>query len=159
MSATPLPPFVPLAGPDRDDIVALLADAGVPHDAAAVQGWLADERVTVAGWREGERLVAAYVIRRVSLMNEVEIVAVAPDRWRQGLGRAAMQDALRRSGKRPLAVEADAGAAPFFKRIGFKIVGKRRQPDGSLRERLGWHAPGLRHATPGDATAKDVGNG
>jgi hypothetical protein len=50
-------------------------------------------------------------------------------------------DALFRSGKRPLVLTANDESVGFARSVGFKIVGKRRQPDGSSLTRLGWHAP------------------
>ena len=38
-------------------------------------------------------------------------------------------------------VEADETGFAFYKAIGFKMVGKRKRPDGTVRYRLGWHAP------------------
>jgi GNAT superfamily N-acetyltransferase len=124
-----------------------------PARDAEVAAWLGDARLaTVAALRaepdvdlialtaDGE-LVAAYALRRVKLMNELPLVVVTPGRRRQGFGRACLQDALRRSGKRPLVAEADEAARPFYLAVGFKLVGKRKDAAGTWRYRLGWHAP------------------
>jgi hypothetical protein len=59
-----------------------------------------------------------------------------------------LYDALLRSGKRPVVVECDERCFPFFRAVGFKLVGKRKTADGSARYRLGWHAP--RPKAPGE---------
>lgn len=109
--------------------------------AAQLAAWRAADDTDVLGLTRDGGIVAWYVLQRVRLMNEVPAVAVAPDQRRQGLGRACLQDALRRSGKRPLVAEADEGARAFLLAIGFKLVGKRKGADGEWRYRLGWHAP------------------
>lgn len=86
-------------------------------------------------------LAAVYILRRINLMNEISCLAVGESFRRQGHGRACLYDALLRSGRRPLVVETDEDAVGFYKRCGFKLVGKRTQPDGTVRYRLGWHAP------------------
>ncbi|MGB3329397.1 MAG: hypothetical protein WBA46_10615, partial [Thermomicrobiales bacterium] len=55
-----------------------------------------------------------------------------------------LTDALRRSGKRPLTAETDEDGLPFYKACGFKLVGRRVHPSGTVRYRIGWHAPGVR---------------
>ena len=89
---------------------------------------------------DGE-LAAVYVLHKVTLMNEITYLAVAERFRRQGHGRACLYDALLRSGRRPLVVETDDDAVGFYKRCGFKLVGKRKHPSGAVRYRLGWHAP------------------
>jgi hypothetical protein len=49
-----------------------------------------------------------------------------------------------------LVVETDDGAVEFYKRCGFKMVGKRKSPHGVIRYRLGWHAPMPK--APGDTS-------
>ena len=53
-------------------------------------------------------------------------------------------------GKTPLVLTANDESVGFAKAVGFKIVGKRRQPDGTFLTRLGWHAP--RPTEPGVAS-------
>lgn len=139
MTAGPISPaaFGPL-DPAQD------AEAGAwlgAEGAAQLAAWRAAPDTAVLGLTRDGAIVAWYVLQRVRLMNEVPAVAVALDQRGQGLGRACLQDALRRSGKRPLVAEADEGARPFLLAIGFKLVGKRKGADGEWRYRLGWHAP------------------
>jgi len=94
----------------------------------------------MAAW-EGDALVAVYVLEKVGFTNEVTAIAVAPAYRRRGVGRMCLYDALLRSGKRPLVIGVDEGALPFAKAVGFKMVGRLNRPDGSVRYRMGWHAP------------------
>jgi ribosomal protein S18 acetylase RimI-like enzyme len=89
-------------------------------------------------------LVAAYVLRRDGMANDVALIAVVPEQRKRGIGKILLQDALRRSGKRPLAAETDEDALGFYKACGFKLVGRRPHPSGVIRYRVGWHAPGVR---------------
>lgn len=90
------------------------------------------------------RIVAAYLLKRDGMANEIALIAVDPQERKRGIGRHLLQDALRRSGKRPLVAETDEDALGFYKACGFKLVGRRKHPDGGFRYRVGWHAPGLR---------------
>lgn len=128
------------------DAAAILADAtgaGTPEaaqeeiDAARAE---AQNRV-FGGLREGQ-LVGAYTIHRDGMANRIGIIAVDREHRRQGIGRALLTDALRRSGRRPLIAETDDEGLPFYKACGFKLVGRRKRPDGGFRYRVGWHAPG-----------------
>lgn len=89
-------------------------------------------------------LVGAYGLSRDGMANQIAIVAVAQEHRRRGIGRSLLQDALRRSGRRPLVAETDEAGLAFYKACGFKLVGRRKHPSGTFRYRLGWHAPGLR---------------
>lgn len=89
-------------------------------------------------------LVAAYGIQRDGMANTIAFIGVRSDHQRRGIGRLCLQDALRRSGKRPLVAETDDDGLGFYKACGFKLVGRRVHPSGRVRYRLGWHAPGLR---------------
>ncbi len=88
--------------------------------------------------------VAVYILRRSGLSMEVISLAVAESQRRKGYGRACLVDALRRAGRRPLVVETDDEGLSFYQAVGFKLVGKRRHPSGTMRYRLGWHAPRMR---------------
>jgi ribosomal protein S18 acetylase RimI-like enzyme len=103
-----------------------------------------DPESEVYGLTVKGELVAAYVLKKIPLSLEVTALAVAPAHRRQGHGRACLTDALRRAGKRPLVVETDEAGLPFYKAVGFKVVGRRKGPGGTPRYRLGWHAPRLR---------------
>jgi GNAT superfamily N-acetyltransferase len=95
------------------------------------------------------RLVGVYVMRRATMSNEIALLAITPEHRRRGYGRMCLHDALLRSGRRPLVVEADDAMLPFYKAVGFKLVGKRKGPDGAPRYRLGWHAPMPHPEQPG----------
>ncbi len=102
---------------------------------------------------EGQVLLA-YVLRRAPMSMELTHIVVAPALRRQGLGRAAVADALRRAGARPLVAEVNDADLPFFKACGFKLFGKRKAPDGTTRYRLGAHAPRPRPSATA-ATSKE----
>jgi GNAT superfamily N-acetyltransferase len=135
----------PITAEHDGDACSILADAtgaGTPDaaqrkiDAARAGG--ADR--TLGAFRSSE-LVAAYTLQRDGMANEIGIIGVAAPHRRQGIGRALLHDALRRSGRRPLVAETDEEGLGFYKACGFKMVGRRKQPDGSFRYRIGWHAP------------------
>jgi ribosomal protein S18 acetylase RimI-like enzyme len=87
------------------------------------------------------KMAAGYLMVDVPMANEIVALAVDPAHRRQGFGRMCCLDALFRSGKRPLVLTANDACVPFAKAVGFKIVGKRKQPDGAVLTRMGWHAP------------------
>jgi len=99
-----------------------------------------EDTTLLAAWEDDE-VVAVYLLEKVGFANEVTTIAVAPSFRRQGIGRMCLHDALLRSGKRPLVIGVDEGTLPFVKAVGFKMVGRLKQPDGSVRYRMGWHAP------------------
>ena len=101
------------------------------------------------GVMQDGHLAGAYLLRKVTMSNEISFIAIAPEFERRGLGKMCLYDALFRSGKRPLVAEADDSNVDFFKRCGFKLIGKRRAADGSPRYRLGWHAPIPKSGEPG----------
>lgn len=105
------------------------------------------------GQRHGQReLVGVYALRRDGLANDLAFIAVRPDRHRRGIGKLLLQDALRRSGKRPLTAQTPEATLGFFKACGFKLVGRRVQPSGEVHFRVGWHAPGA-HFKGGTSSA------
>jgi ribosomal protein S18 acetylase RimI-like enzyme len=101
-------------------------------------------KIAVYGGFVERELVSAYLLKRDGMANEVALIAVAPEHRKRGIGRIMLQDALRRSGKRPLVAETDDNSLGFYKACGFKLVGRRKHPSGTVRYRVGWHAPGLR---------------
>jgi GNAT superfamily N-acetyltransferase len=132
--------------PARDEAAGaiLAAVPGVRSDAvgrAIIAEARNDPNVAIYGLTVGGELAAVYALRKVSLMNEIAWIAVAEPYRRRGHGRACLHDALLRSGRRPLVVETGDESLGFFKACGFKLVGKRKRPDGTIRYRLGWHAP------------------
>jgi len=119
---------------------AATADAGL----MVLRKARSDEANAVNAMTVGGEVVAVYITRKIPLSVEVTALAVATDHRGQGYGRACMTDALRRAGKLPLVVETDDDSLGFYKKCGFKLVGRRVTSDGRTRYRLGWHAPGLR---------------
>jgi len=141
VSIEPLPPDPVLdAGAG-----ALLADCTPERTAAAGRTLLAalraDPETALYGLVFEETVLLVYALRRVPMSLEISHVAVAPPLRKQGLGRACLHDALARAGAKPLVAETDDAGLPFLKACGFKLFGKRRAPDGSVRYRLGAHAP------------------
>jgi ribosomal protein S18 acetylase RimI-like enzyme len=134
---------------ERDaEAAVILADATGASTAEAARAAIDAARAggqdrVFAGLLNGE-LVGAYTLQRDGMANEIGIIAVARDHRRRGIGRALLQDALRRSGRRPLVAETDEEGLAFYKACGFKMVGRRKQPDGTFRYRIGWHAPGVK---------------
>ena len=102
---------------------------------------IADQSVRALAVFDGEDIVGGYLLESIPHANEIVAMAVDPAVRGQGIGRLMCMDALFRSGKRPLVLTANDASAGFAGAVGFKIVGKRRQPDGSSLTRLGWHAP------------------
>lgn len=94
----------------------------------------------IGGWL-GDDLIGAYTIERDGMANQVTLIAVHQDSRRKGFGKTMLMDALRRSGRRPLTAETDEEALGFYKKCGFKMVGRRKHPSGAFRYRVGWHAP------------------
>jgi ribosomal protein S18 acetylase RimI-like enzyme len=117
--------------------------------AAVIEAARADDASSLFGLIVDGRLSGAYILRKVTMSNEIAFLAVDPALERRGFGKMCLYDALFRSGKRPLVVEADDSNLAFFKRCGFKLVGKRKAADGSPRYRLGWHAPIPKPGEPG----------
>ncbi len=135
--------------PTRDaEAAAILAACTLDGTPEAGRAVLADARCDperdIYGLAVGDTLVAVCVTRKAPLSVEITHLAVAGARRRQGYGRACLQDALRRAGKRPLVVETDEAGLGFYRACGFKLVGRRRHPSGAARYRLGWHAPAAR---------------
>lgn len=89
---------------------------------------------------DGE-IVGGYLLTDIGPAYEITSLAIDPRYRRRGHGRMCCLDALFRSGNRPLVLNADEATAGFAKAVGFKIIGKRRQPDGGSILRFGWHAP------------------
>lgn len=133
---------------ERDAAATVLApatgDGTVVAARRAIDILLEDEKAGLFGAFVAHDLVAAYGIRRDGMANEVALIAVREDQRGRGIGRALLQDALRRSGRRPLIAETDDQALPFYKACGFKLFGRRVHPSGTVRYRLGWHTPGAR---------------
>ena len=133
--------FIALAPAHDDQAASILAPCTPDGNAATLAALRADPDTALYGAFAGDDLVALYALRTPGLTVELTLLVVAPAHRRRGHGRACLDDALRRAGKRPLVAETDAATLPFYTAAGFKLVGKRRHPSGALRYRLGWHAP------------------
>src|SRR5690554_4974734 len=135
----------PLTSDDDATATGVLAEATGENTAEAAQIVVdraregGNERV-IGGWLN-DQLIGAYTIERDGMANQVTLIAVAPEFRRQGFGKTMLLDALRRSGRRPLTAETDDDALEFYKKCGFKMVGRRKHPSGVFRYRVGWHAP------------------
>ena len=135
----------PLAASDDSRAAEILADATGDGTAEAAQVDMdraraaGDDRV-IGGWLN-DTLISAYLIERDGMANEVTLIAVTPEQRKQGFGKIMLMDALRRSGRRPLTAETDDESLGFYKKCGFKMVGRRKHPSGVFRYRVGWHAP------------------
>lgn len=138
----------PLPASREADAAAILADATGSGTPDAAREKIAQARTggddRVLGATLNGTLVGVYTLVRDGMANQIGILGVHADHRRRGIGRALLQDALRRSGRRPLTAETDEEGLPFYKACGFKMVGRRKSPDGSFRYRIGWHAPGVR---------------
>jgi ribosomal protein S18 acetylase RimI-like enzyme len=150
-------PTVKPLDPSFDEEAAVILSACTPEGTveqgrAVINNARVDPDSSLFGLFVDGRLEGAYVLRKATMMNEIPFLAVATEHRRHGHGRMCLFDALLRSGKRPLVVETGEETLPFYKAVGFKMVGKRKGPDGSARYRLGWHAPLPKaDGTPGEA--------
>lgn len=135
----------PISPSERPFVAAVIEGSSTPAREAAMRAEfddLPDDQV-LGGFREGV-MVAATGLRRDGLSNDVAFLVVLPGERLRGIGRAMLHDALRRSGRRPLAAQVPEDILPFFKACGFKLVGRRPQPNGEIHFRVGWHTPGAR---------------
>lgn len=135
----------PISPSERPFVDAVIEGSSTPAREDAMRAAFADlpEAQVLGGFREGI-MVAACGLRRDGLANDVAFLVVVPGERRHGIGRTMLLDALRRSGRRPLAAQTPEDVLPFFKACGFKLVGRRVQPDGEVHFRVGWHTPGAR---------------
>lgn len=101
----------------------------------------ADGEIRVLALNIGDELAGVYLLAKSGMANEVRFLTIAAAFRGQGYGKMCLYDALLRSGKRPLVIECGDESLGFFKACGFKMVGKRKGPNGEPRYRLGWHAP------------------
>lgn len=135
----------PISPSERPFVEAVITGSSTPTREAVMLAAFADlpEGQVLGGFREGVP-VAVCGMRRDGLANDVAFLVVLPGERLRGIGRAMLLDALRRSGRRPLAAQVPEDTLPFFKACGFKLVGRRVQPDGEVHFRVGWHTPGAR---------------
>lgn len=102
---------------------------------------LTDADVQLVGLSVDGKVIGGYLLLNAPASCEMVGLAIHPEHRRNGYGRMCCMDALFRAGKRPLVLTANDEAVPFAKAVGFKIVGKRKQADGTTLTRFGWHAP------------------
>lgn len=122
-------------------LLAECAQLGSPEQGLAAISAMRGDGGDVLAWIEDETVVAVYGLRKNGPSYVMPWLAVDPA-WRgKRYGRSALTDALRRCGRSPMTVEADDGHVGWFQRVGFKIVGRKPQPGGGYRYRLGWYAP------------------
>jgi GNAT superfamily N-acetyltransferase len=129
---------------ERETAASILAPATGEGTAAAALAHIVDVESgsgVLLGAFIGGEMIAAYTIRKDGMANQVSLIAVREDYRRRGIGRSLLHDALQRSGRRPVTIETDDVGLPFYKACGFKVFGRRPQPSGITRWRLGWHTP------------------
>lgn len=129
---------------ERDAAARILASATGQRTPEAALLQIADDEGTggvLLGAYLGGEMIAAYTIRKDGMANQIGLIAVHENYRRRGIGRSLLHDALLRSGRRPVTIETDEAGLPFYKACGFKVFGRRPQPSGAVRWRLGWHAP------------------
>ena len=140
MTVTDAPQVSPVA-PEQTDLVIDKLNAWRDEMPEIAPNALADKQPQAFAVTLDGRVVGGYLMIHIPMANEIVLLAIDPAyRWR-GLGRMCCMDALFRSGKRPLVLTANDASVGFARTVGFKLVGKRKQPDGSMLTRLGWHAP------------------
>lgn len=124
-------------------------DGSVAGAAAMLAALRATEGVELRGLEVGGELLGVSATRRVGMTFDLTLLVVAASARRQGHGKELLIEALVRAGRRPTVTEARAEDLPFYQATRFKPVARRRQPDGTVRYRLGWHPPGQR-VSPND---------
>jgi len=157
--AAPAAVSIAALDPARDEAAAAIFAAAtgegtIERGRAKIAEARSDPAASVYGLTVDDELAAVYILRKVTLMNEIACLAVGEGHRRRGHGRACLYDALLRSGRRPLVVETDDESIGFYRACGFKLVGKRKRPDGGVRYRLGWHAPLPKPAVPAIPTSR-----
>lgn len=137
----------------RDAIANLAARAMAPSwSVAQVGAALASPRACLMCQEDAAGGLVGFVLgRRVDRdLVEIDLVAVDPDRRRQGVGRALLEELIaseRQGGVETFQLELAAGNAPAFAlyaAVGFVVVGRRARyyPDGEDALLLTWTAAG-----------------
>ena len=134
-------PQVSQVAPEQTDLVIDKLNAWRDEMPAIDPNALADKQPQAFAVTLDGRVVGGYLMIHIPMANEIVLLAIDPAYRRRGLGRMCCMDALFRSGKRPLVLTANDASVGFARTVGFKLVGKRKQADGSMLTRLGWHAP------------------
>src|ERR1035437_3996847 len=88
---------------------------------------IVNQRVFVAEGQKGEEALGFYVLKELSEDDaELDMLFVAPEHVREGVGKALMEDAARVArlfGWSVLLIESDPFAAPFYESQGATLVG------------------------------------
>lgn len=114
-----------------------VSEAGATSFLATLRG--NRDMTLVAALEDGKPIVIS-VLRKVGVTTELLLIATDPEADpARHLDLAAVQDAGNRVGRRPLTVETNEQSLDWYKRLGFKLVGKKKRPDGTWTYRLGWH--------------------
>lgn len=130
-------------------------DRSVAGAATLLTELRATDGVDITGLAVAGELVGVSATRRVGMTMELTLLVIATAARRRGHGKELLIEALLRAGRRPSVTEVRDEDLPFYQAMRFKPVGRRRQPDGSFRYRLGWHPPGQRAAPAGAAEATE----
>lgn len=137
--------LVPLESAQDAAAALIMAPCAPERSVAGGQHLLAtardDPRCEIFGLFVGNALAAVCVVKTIPFAKEIVALAVAEEFRGRGYGRACLTAVVARSGRRPLTVEAAEDMAGFYRASGFRVIAKRRGPDGTVRYRLGWHAP------------------
>jgi GNAT superfamily N-acetyltransferase len=137
--------LVPLEATQDAAAAVILAPCAPDRSVAGGQRLLAmardDPQCEISGLYVGNMLAAVCVVRTIPFAKEIVALAVGEEFRGRGYGRACLTAVVARSGRRPLTVEAAEDMAGFYRSCGFRVIGRRRGPDGAVRYRLGWHAP------------------
>jgi GNAT superfamily N-acetyltransferase len=100
-----------------------------------VPGDLVSSRIAVAA--SGDSVLGVAQVRMVGRDADLQKLFVEPDALRGGVGRALFGwaiDAARELGASRIIIEADPGAAPFYRRLGARDIGLA--PSGSIAGRM-----------------------
>lgn len=104
--------------------------------------WQLEDRCVRVAERDGQALGFSVVLPR-SQTAILDGLFVEPDRWKQGIGRALMEDAFvlaRAAGAEVMEVLANPYADGFYTRLGFVRIGTVTTPlgiGGKMRRLLG----------------------
>lgn len=140
--------IAPLSASNDGAAARLLApcapDGSVDGATAMLAGLRATDGVELRGLEVGGELLGLSATRRQGMTFELMLLIVDPSARRRGHGKELLIEVLVRAGRRPTVTEARTEDLPFYQATRFKPVARRRQPDGTVRYRLGWHPPGQR---------------
>jgi [ribosomal protein S18]-alanine N-acetyltransferase len=126
--------IAPVSGEDVPAIVAIERAAfSDPWSAGSFREALAHPAVFFAGARRDESELAGYVVAWFAAdEGEIANLAVAPEGWGLGIGRALLDAALEEAGRRDVAAvylevrDSNERARRLYRSRGFEEVGRRR---------------------------------